>query len=158
MNNSQKENDIVNEQKDIEIHNLNMKIKTLNLKIITSKTEMHNLQSQIIENKKKIKENSMKINNLKIKRNQLNKKELEGEGIRVIEHIVNLSDKDATWTISPASSIEDKQVWLSNGQKATIDQQYAVRPTIYLKNRVYVIGSSGDGRTRETAYEIGAGK
>ena len=73
MNNFQKENNIIKEQKDIEIHNLNMKIKTLNLKMINSKTEIHNLQNQIIENKKKIKENSIKINNLKIKRNQLNK-------------------------------------------------------------------------------------
>ena len=71
---------------------------------------------------------------------------------------LGLSDKDVTWTITPASTKDEKQVWLSNGEVSTIDQEHAVRPVIYLKDKVYVVGGSGDGRTRETAYEISVGK
>ena len=98
-----------------------------------------------------------KINDDKF-RNQTSKIGITTVGDLFSGNDLVLSDKDITWTISPASSIEDKQVWLSNGQKATIDQQYAVRPTIYLNSKVYIVGLSGDGRTRETAYEIQAGK
>lgn len=71
---------------------------------------------------------------------------------------LQLDDKDITWTLTPASKIEDGEVWLSNGESSLITSEYAIRPTIYLKSKVYIIGNSGNGRTRETAYSIEVGK
>ena len=52
------------------------------------------------------------------------------------------------------SGEEEGKLWLSNGASAKFDLEYAVRPVVYLEKDVYVVGGSGDGRTRETAYEI----
>lgn len=66
---------------------------------------------------------------------------------------LNLSDDDITWTITPNGS-NSNELWLSNGKSTSFDTEYAVRPVIYLQGEVYIIGGSGDGRSRETAYEI----
>lgn len=69
----QKKEHEVEEQKNVEIHNLNMKIKTLNSKIEDSKSKYYELKKEIIELKIKTKEKSIKVNNLKSKRDDLNK-------------------------------------------------------------------------------------
>lgn len=66
---------------------------------------------------------------------------------------LNLTDDNITWTMTPSGEEEGK-LWLSNGASAKFDLEYAVRPVVYLEKDVYVVGGSGDGRTRETAYEI----
>lgn len=66
---------------------------------------------------------------------------------------LGLTDDDITWTMTPNKNSTDG-IWLSNGKTANFDEEYAVRPVVYLQSEVYVVGGSGDGRTRETAYEI----
>ena len=64
---------------------------------------------------------------------------------------LNLDDDDSAWTMTPNGTGE---LWLSNGKNAKYDMEFAVRPVVYLQSEVYIIGGKGDGRSRETAFEI----
>ncbi len=62
-----------------------------------------------------------------------------------------LEDKDISWTMTPNG---ENKLWLSNGITSTTDEEHSVRPVIYLQSEVYVVGGSGNGRTRNTAFEV----